>query len=46
MRLEAMWEEAPESITQYEEFGSEVKATVLKALVDSGVHGDNADRGA
>jgi hypothetical protein len=44
--LAVMWEEAPESITQSEEFGGGVRETVLKALArPSGVQGAQA-RGA
>ena len=41
--LAVIWEEAPESITQSEEFGGGVRETVLKALArPSGDHGTQA----
>jgi len=45
--LEAIWEEAPESITHSEELGGGDRVTVLKALARfSAVHGDQVEVGA
>jgi hypothetical protein len=45
--LVAMWEEAPESMTQSEEDGGGVRETVLKALArECGSHGEGADGSA
>jgi hypothetical protein len=44
--LEAIWEVAPESITQSEEAGGGVRETVLKALARAcGSHGEGAGGG-